>query len=40
MKHIWKIKDGFGQKGEKNVIKSQKVNFQKSQKLPPIQKIQ
>ena len=33
MKHIWKIKRLLLSKKEKNAMKSQKVDFQKSQKL-------
>ena len=48
MMHIWKIKEITFAKEEKNVMKSQNVTFQKSQKLlaenlherPPIQNIQ
>ena len=48
MKHIWKIRSVAFAKKEKNTMKSQKVTFQKSQKLlaenlherPPIQNIQ
>ena len=35
MKHIWKIKKIAFAKKEKNVMKSQKVTFKKSQKMLP-----